>query len=101
MVNLPVALVTLRVALVILRVALVIVLVALIIVRMALVIVRMAVVTFWMAVVTFWMVVKQKLNYMHENPVRAGIVCETWHYKYSRAINYCTNLKGKIDLELV
>ena len=44
---------------------------------------------------------KQKLNYLHENPVRAGIVYETWHYKYSSAIDYCTNLKGKIELELV
>ncbi len=44
---------------------------------------------------------RQKLNYLHENPVRAGIVYETWHYKYSSAIDYCTNEKGKIDLELV
>ena len=45
--------------------------------------------------------VKQKLNYIHENPVRAGIVYETWCYKYSSAIDYCTNLKDKIELELV
>ncbi|MCW3109989.1 MAG: hypothetical protein JWQ09_4495 [Segetibacter sp.] len=44
---------------------------------------------------------KQKLNYLHENPVRAGIVYETWHYKFSSAIDYCTTMKGKIDLELV
>src|SRR4051812_13875295 len=31
---------------------------------------------------------KQKLNYLHENPVRAGIVYETYHYKYSSAIDY-------------
>ena len=44
---------------------------------------------------------KQKLNYLHENPVRAGIVYETWHYKYSSAIDYCTNVKGKLELEHV
>ena len=44
---------------------------------------------------------QQKLNYLHENPVRAGIVYEAWHYKYSSAIDYCTTMKGKIELELV
>ena len=44
---------------------------------------------------------KQKLNYLYESSVRAGIVYKTWHYKYSSAIDYCTNLKGKIELELV
>lgn len=44
---------------------------------------------------------KQKLNYLHENPVWAGIVYELWHYTYSSAIDYCTTVKGKIDLELV
>ena len=42
---------------------------------------------------------QQKLNYLHENPVRAGIVYESWHYKYSSAIDYCTTEKGKIDIE--
>ena len=44
---------------------------------------------------------KQKLNYLHENSVRAGIVYEAWHYKYSSAADYCTAAKGKIDLEPV
>ena len=44
---------------------------------------------------------KQNLNYLHDNPVRAGIVYETWHDTYSSAIDYCTTEKGKIDLELV
>jgi len=43
---------------------------------------------------------KQKLNYLHKNPIRAGIIYESWHYKYSSAIDYCTTMKGKIDLEL-
>ena len=46
-------------------------------------------------------ILRQKLNYLHENRVRAGIVYEAWHYKYSSAIDYCTNEKGKIELELV
>jgi len=29
----------------------------------------------------------------------AGIVYETWHYKYSSAMDYCTTIKGKIYLE--
>jgi putative transposase len=44
---------------------------------------------------------KQKLNYLHDNPVRAGIVYEQWHYKYSSAADYCTTMKGGIELELV
>ena len=31
---------------------------------------------------------KQKMAYIHENPVRAGWVFEPQHYKYSSAINY-------------
>ena len=41
---------------------------------------------------------KQKLNYVHENPVRAGVVYESWHYKYSSAIDYCTNIKGLLEI---
>jgi hypothetical protein len=44
---------------------------------------------------------KQKLNYFHENHVRVGIVYETRYYKYSSAMNYCTTIKGKIELEVV
>ena len=42
----------------------------------------------------------QKLNYIHQNPVRAGIVSEPEHYTYSSASNYC-NLGGPIDIELL
>jgi len=31
----------------------------------------------------------QKLDYIHENPVRAGIVEEPWEYIYSSARAYC------------
>ena len=30
----------------------------------------------------------QRLLYLHENPVRSGLVWEPWHYKYSSAIDY-------------
>jgi len=42
---------------------------------------------------------KQKMDYLHENPVRAGIVFEPQHYVYSSAVDYCTNQKGSIVIE--
>jgi len=42
----------------------------------------------------------QKLNYIHQNPVRAGIVAEPEHYIFSSASNY-SNLGGVIDVELL
>ena len=42
----------------------------------------------------------QKLNYIHQNPVRAGIVYEAEKYVYSSAINY-TGEKGLIDVILL
>jgi hypothetical protein len=44
---------------------------------------------------------KQKLHYLYDNPLRAVIVYETSHNKYSSAIDYCTTYKGIIELELV
>jgi putative transposase len=41
----------------------------------------------------------QRLVYLHENPVRSGLVWETWHYKYSSAIDYCTTEKGLLQIE--
>jgi len=35
---------------------------------------------------------EQKLNYVHQNPVEAGIVFEPQHYRLSSAINYCGGL---------
>jgi putative transposase len=43
--------------------------------------------------------VQQRLNYLHNNPVRAGHVWEPWHYKYSSAVDYCTNEKGLLKIE--
>ena len=43
----------------------------------------------------------QRLEYLHENPVRSGLVWEAWHYKYSSAIDYYTNEKGLLPIELL
>jgi len=42
---------------------------------------------------------KQRLAYLHENPVRSGLVWEPWHYKYSSAIDYYTNEHGLLKIE--
>ena len=44
---------------------------------------------------------KQRLDYLHENPVRSGMVWEPWHYKYSSAIDYYTNEHGLLKIELL
>lgn len=43
---------------------------------------------------------KTKLNYIHNNPVRAGIVTEADHYIYSSAGDY-SGTKGLIDVTLL
>jgi putative transposase len=42
---------------------------------------------------------KERLDYLHENPVRSGLVWEPWHYKYSSAIDYYTNEDGLLQIE--
>ncbi|RYD56629.1 MAG: transposase [Sphingobacteriales bacterium] len=44
---------------------------------------------------------RQKLDYLHDNPVRAGIVFEPQQYVYSSAGDYYTNQQGLISLELL
>ena len=39
---------------------------------------------------------QQKLNYIHQNPVRAGIVTEAHHYTYSSAIDYVNGTQSGI-----
>ncbi len=39
-----------------------------------------------------------KLNYIHQNPVRAGLVDNPVHYKYSSASNYESN-KGIMEID--
>jgi len=43
----------------------------------------------------------QRLTYLHENPVRAGIVREAGDYKYSSAIDYFQEEKGLPTLEMM
>ncbi|MEX8547505.1 MAG: transposase [Mucilaginibacter sp.] len=43
---------------------------------------------------------QQKLDYLHNNPVAAGIVYEPEHYVFSSAINY-TGQMGLIDVLLI
>jgi REP element-mobilizing transposase RayT len=43
-------------------------------------------------------VIEQKADYIHNNPVESGFVTETWHWKYSSAIDYCDG-KGLINIE--
>lgn len=44
--------------------------------------------------------IDQKLNYIHQNPVRAEIVEEPEHYLYSSARNY-VGLEGKLAVDLL
>ncbi len=41
-----------------------------------------------------------KLNYIHNNPVRAGLVAEPSHYVYSSAANY-ENKKGLLEVDFL
>ena len=43
---------------------------------------------------------KQKLNYTHQNPVKAGLVYEADHYVHSSAIDYAGG-KGLLDIDYV
>ncbi|MFD2161501.1 transposase [Paradesertivirga mongoliensis] len=43
----------------------------------------------------------QRLNYLHENPVRAGIVNFASHYKYSSAVDYYEERLGLLNVELL
>lgn len=52
------------------------------------------------ALVTMEMM-KQKMDYIHKNPVRAGIVCEPQHYKYSSAFAYFEDKEGLLPLQYI
>lgn len=45
-------------------------------------------------------VIRQKLNYIHLNPVKAGIVAKPEHYLYSSATNYVLG-HGLLDIEII
>jgi putative transposase len=42
---------------------------------------------------------KDRLDYLHGNPVRSGLVWEAWHFKYSSAIDYYTDEYGLLKVE--
>ncbi len=44
----------------------------------------------------------QRLNYLHENPVRAGFVTEPQQWLYSSAVDYYTNnQKELLNIEML
>ena len=43
----------------------------------------------------------QRLDYLHTNPVRSGLVWEPWHYRYSSDCNYMNNQKGLIEIDFI
>jgi putative transposase len=45
--------------------------------------------------------VDQRLSYLHENPVLAGIVNLASHYKYSSAVDYYEERPGLLKVELL
>ncbi len=44
---------------------------------------------------------KQKMDYLHNNPVVAGLVDEPWEYRLSSARDYMTDRKGLLEIEFV
>ncbi len=44
--------------------------------------------------------IDQRLEYLHFNPVKAGLVYEPEHYIYSSARDYC-GLTGLLELEMI
>lgn len=45
-------------------------------------------------------VFEQKLNYIHQNPVKSGFVIEPWEWKYSSARNYCDDYQGVLEIDV-
>lgn len=41
---------------------------------------------------------QEKLNYIHMNPVKVGMVDEPWEYKYSSARDYSNYKKGLLGI---
>jgi putative transposase len=44
---------------------------------------------------------KQRLQYLHENPVRAGLVWQPWEYRYSSAIDYKKDQPGLVPISFL
>lgn len=45
--------------------------------------------------------INQKLDYIHNNPVKAGIVYQPEHYKYSSAVNYSGGVDAVLEVEYI
>ena len=43
-------------------------------------------------------IIRQKFNYIHKNPVKAGLVTEPWEWQYSSARNYA-ELDAEIEID--
>jgi REP element-mobilizing transposase RayT len=43
--------------------------------------------------------IEQRLEYLHENPVRSGIVYQPLDYVYGSGIDYYTTMSGRIKIE--
>ncbi len=44
---------------------------------------------------------KQKLDYLHDNPVMDEIVDEPWEYRYSSARDYYSNKKEYLEIDMI
>ena len=42
----------------------------------------------------------QRLDYLHNNPVKAGVVWEPQHYKYSSGVDYYSEDNGLLPIEI-
>jgi len=45
--------------------------------------------------------IDQRLDYLHNNPVKAGYVFSPEQYVYSSAVDYMTNRKGLLDVVII
>ncbi|VEH20268.1 Uncharacterised protein [Chryseobacterium nakagawai] len=45
-------------------------------------------------------VFEQKLNYIHQNPVKSGFVIDPWEWKYSSARNYCDDYQEILEIDV-
>jgi len=42
----------------------------------------------------------EKINYIHNNPVKAGLVCKSYHWTYSSARNY-QDMESVLEIEII
>lgn len=45
-------------------------------------------------------VFEQKLEYIHQNPVKSGFVENSWDWKYSSAKNYCDDFNSILEIDV-